>query len=77
MTRHLLAASAVAAGLLATGAPAALACTLDTCPYTRPVCATNVVDCGEAAPPWGCTSTIVRDVCLPDPREYVPIQLAR
>ena len=77
MARHLLAAASVAAALLAPGAPAAVVCTLDTCWFTQPVCSTRVVDCAEAAPPWGCTTTVVRDVCLPDPREYVPVGVAR
>ena len=46
MTRRLLAAALVAGAAFA--APAATACTVDTCPYTQPLCK-HGVDCERLA----------------------------
>ena len=44
MTRFLL-AGALVAGAFLTASPAAQACTIDTCPYLKPVC--DRVDCAH------------------------------
>lgn len=65
MTRLLVAASVASAAFAAP----ALACTIDTCSYTQPVCNTHAVDCSDLSPitQIHCVDNIVRRVCIPTP----------
>jgi hypothetical protein len=50
--KRLLLAAALGAGLLGGAVPAANACTIDTCPYTQPLCNHGVNCEGLAALVW-------------------------
>jgi hypothetical protein len=66
MTRLLLAGAALAAAAFASPA---LACTIDTCSYTQPVCNTHAVECTDLVPLLGvdCVRTAAGRVCIPNP----------
>ncbi|HEX8003595.1 MAG TPA: hypothetical protein VF519_12950 [Mycobacteriales bacterium] len=64
--------AALAAVIALTGAafaPPALACTIDTCSYTQPLCSTHAVDCSDLSPVTqiDCIDNVVRRVCIPSP----------
>jgi len=64
MTRVLLAGAALAAAAFASPA---LACTIDTCSYTQPVCDIHAVECYDLAHFTGCVRTGFGRLCIPDP----------
>lgn len=66
MTRRALAAATLAVAALAPATPA-LACTIDTCWYTQPVCNLHVVECYGLTPllQVECVRTIAGSVCRP------------